>query len=87
MKWMIIAVVGFLLFGNVVIAEAFNCDQKALRSYNRAADISFEHKGDNNQAFARFHAMMHKILQLNLQGCYLPAADPDSVLFRSNPPL
>ena len=31
--------------------------------------------------------MMHKILQLNLQGCYLPAADPDSVLFRSNPPL
>ena len=58
---MIIAVVGFLLFGNVVIAEAFNCDQKALRSYNRAADISFEHKGDNNQAFARFHGFGNQI--------------------------
>ena len=85
MKLKIMVVVGFLLFGNVVIAKAFDCDQKVLRSYNHAADIAFEHKGENDQAYARFHAMMHKILQLNLQGCYLPASDPDSVLFRSPP--
>jgi hypothetical protein len=76
-----------ILFAVLLLPEltfsAPSCDLSVLRNYNRAAELAFKSKEMDVQSDAKFHGLMHKILTLNVLGCYLPRTDPDSVLFRS----
>jgi len=83
MAWDFPRIVFAVLLLPDLACSAPSCDLSLLRSYNRTADLAFRRKENDVLADARFHAFMSKILNLNINGCYLPSTDPDSVLYRT----
>jgi hypothetical protein len=66
-----------------VVGGAGACDLERVRVINQNVDWAVAHWNESEGVRVAFRHGMRKLLELNRQGCSLPASDPDSVLFRT----